>query len=57
MADRLIAAMGHFFRLRLVFWSPGVVFFGTWDIILVVLGSRETSNGHTDAQMSVFNDF
>ena len=23
----------------------------------MVLGSRETPNGHTDAQMSVFNDF
>ena len=57
MADRLIAAMGHFFRLRLVFWSPWTAFLRTWDTILVVLGSRETPNGHTDAQMSVFNDF
>ena len=49
--------MGHFFRLRLVFWSPWAAFLRTWDTILVVLGSRETPNGHTDAQMSVFNDF
>ena len=42
--------MGHFFRLRLVFWSPWAAFCapGTpfwWSL------------GHTDAQMSVFNDF
>ena len=49
--------MGHFFRLRLVFWSPWAAFLRAWDIILVFLGSRETPNGHTDAQMSVFNDF
>ena len=30
---------------------------GTWDTILVILGSRETPNGHTVAQMSVFIDF
>ena len=30
---------------------------GTWDTILVILGSRETPNGHTKAQMSVFIDF
>ena len=29
----------------------------TWDIILVILGSRGTPNGHTEAQMSVFIDF
>ena len=30
---------------------------GTWDTILVILGSRWTPNGHTDAQMSGFIDF
>ena len=49
--------MGLFFRLRLVFWSPWVAFLRTWDTILVVLGFRETPNGHTDAQISDFNDF
>ena len=29
----------------------------TWDTILVILGSRGTPNGHTEAQMSVFIDF
>ena len=48
--------MSHFWRLRLVFWSPWFSFLRTWDTILVVLGFRETLNGHTDAQMSDFND-
>ena len=30
---------------------------GTWDTILVILGSRGTPNGHTEAQMSIFIDF
>ena len=30
---------------------------GTWDTILVILGSRGTPNGHTEAQMSIFSDF
>ena len=30
---------------------------GTWDTILVILGSRGTPNGHTVVQMSVFIDF
>ena len=30
---------------------------GTWDMILVILGSRETPNGHTEAQMSICVDF
>ena len=29
----------------------------TWDTILVVLGSRGTPNGHTEAQRSIFIDF
>ena len=29
---------------------------GPWDTILVILGSRGTPNGHTEAQMSVFID-
>ena len=30
---------------------------GTWDTILVILGSRGTPNGHTEAQMSICIDF
>ena len=32
-------------------------FFRAWDTILVVLGTMEAPNDHTDAQMSVFNNF
>ena len=30
---------------------------GTWDTILVILGSRGIPNGHTEVQMSTFVDF
>ena len=30
---------------------------GTWDTILVILGSRGIPNGHTEGQMSTFIDF
>ena len=30
---------------------------GTWDTILVILGSRGTPNGHIEDQMSVFIGF
>jgi hypothetical protein len=29
----------------------------TWDIILVILGSRGTPNEHPEAEMSIFIDF
>ena len=41
-ADRLSAEMGNFFYPKLS---------------LVILGSRGTPNGHTQAQMSIFIDF
>ena len=30
---------------------------GSWDTILVILGSRGAPNGHSESQMSVFIDF
>ena len=57
VAEKLIAAVGHFLYLRLWFYSLQDDFLSTWDTILVILGSRGTPNGHTDAQMSVFNYF
>ena len=30
---------------------------GTWDTILLILGSRGTPNGHTEAQNLLFIDF
>ena len=29
---------------------------GTWDTVLVILGSRGTPDGHTEAQISIFID-
>jgi len=55
--DRLIGAMGVPLYLRLSFLNLRHAFSGTWDTILVILGSRGTPNGHTDAQMSVSIDF
>ena len=56
-ADRLTAEMGNFFYLKLSFWRPGGSSLGSRDTILVILGSRGTPNGHSEAQMSVFIDF
>ena len=56
-ADRLTAEMGHFLYLKLSFWRPWGSILGTWDTILVILGSRGTPNGHTEAQRSSFIDF
>ena len=51
------AEMNYFFHLKLSFWRPWGSFLGTWDTILVILGSRGTPNGHTEAQRSSFIDF
>ena len=48
---------GSLIHLKLSFWKPSGFFLGTWDTILVILGSRGTPNGHTEAQLSVFINF
>ena len=48
---------GYCCYLNLLFWTPWSSFLNPWDTILVILGSRGTPNGHTEAQMSVFIDF
>ena len=48
---------GSLFLLKTVILETLKVLFGTWDTILVILGSRGTPNGHTEAQMSTFIDF
>ena len=49
--------MGHLLYVKLLFWRPWGSILGTRDTILVILGSRGTPNGHTEAQMSIFIDF
>ena len=49
--------MGRFFYLKLSFFRPWGSFLGTWETILMILGSRGTPNGHTEAQMSTFIHF
>jgi len=47
VAEKLMAAMGHFLYLELLFWTARGSFPGAWDTILLILGSRGTPNQWT----------
>ena len=55
--DWLTAEICHFFDLKLLFWRPWGSILGTWDTILVILGSKGSPNRHLEVQVCIFSDF
>ena len=49
--------MDHFLYPQLLFCRRWGSIFGTWDTILVILGSRGTPNGHLGVQIWILIDF